>query len=195
MTAPTPASFLAANTARLRAAGLAGKTVTVAASDRALELAGAEGGTLRLELARIERLRLGYFQGKHRRVFRLGLDLVGEAKPLALEPPADAARAYGVAMRRFAAVYAASRGLGRIETGIGGAAAAAMLAFLMLPPVALVAVAYLYAPNALVAAGMFAVAALLAASGVWLYARRQRPRPIASLDALEPQLPDPATGA
>jgi len=190
----SPPSFAAVGKRALRDAGLAGKTVQVTLKDRALLLAGADSGTLKIEVARTGRMRFGYFQGKHRRVFTVSIWPLGEAKPLVLEPVADDALGYGAAMRGFSQALVAARGIASIERGISAATAVVMLLFMMLPTIWLGGIAYVYVDNVLLKAGMYVFAALFAAIGVWLYFKRQRPQPVASLEEIEKQLPDPVSG-
>lgn len=176
--------------------GLSGDQVQVDVADRALSLAGSDGGSLRILASATERVRFGYFQGKYRRVFNASIWQMGKPQPLVVEPIAQDALAYGAAMREFAQAVAAARGIASLETGISGVAAVMMLIFLMLPPVGLTVTAFVFVDGANwpLRAGMVAMAALLAAAGTWLYVKRQRPRGLERLDQIDAQLPDPVSG-
>lgn len=64
-------------TASLRAVGLSGRTVNVHYADRALFLTGADGGSITIDIARAQRMRLGYMVGRHNRIYFSRIWLIG----------------------------------------------------------------------------------------------------------------------
>lgn len=189
-------AFAAASHASLRAAGLAGEPVTVGFAQRALHLSGATSGVLRIEAGRCERVRFGYFQGKHYRLYVARIWLLGHAKPLVIEPAERECPAYGAAMRAFAGAVSATRGLESVERGLSGLSAVLVLSLSLLAMLIIAGVGLFALGSDLWLGGiaLIGVSCLLGGVFIWLFFKRQRPRAVRSLDELEVQLPGAKSG-
>lgn len=197
MEAASPAgTFAAASHASLRAAGLLGEPVSVSFAHRALHLNGTTSGVLRIEAGRCERVRFGYFQGKYHRLFVARIWLLGEAKPLVIEPTMRECPAYGAAMRQFAGAVAATRGMESVERGLSGLSAALVLALSLLAMLVIAGVGLFTLGSDLWLGGlaMLGVSCLLGGIFIWMFFTRQRPRSVRSLDELDVQLPGAKSG-
>lgn len=110
------APFLVANTRALRRLGLQGQHVTVALEEGALALSGDASGELRIPLADIERVRIGYTEAK-RRFYEARVWIADTGKDVRLEPYPNHWHAYSPAMRALTAQLAAQGRLARVEGG------------------------------------------------------------------------------
>jgi len=193
---PAYASFAAANSPRLREAGLKGGYATVSLRDGTLEFVGAEGGGVRLLAGKVDRLRLGYTQGRAGQPhFQALIWPAGEGKPILVLPLGEAAdkAAFGAAMRAYAAALTQAHGLGRVERGISGLAALAGL-LLVSFPVALYAIVSVRSADRENWIGALAGGLVLAGvtgAFYWAYQGRSAPRRIKDLTELERLTPGP----
>lgn len=189
-------SFMAANSPRLREAGLKGGYATVSFRNDALEFLGAESGAVRLAADRLDRLRLGYEQGRGGHPhFQALIWPAGERKPILVMPLGDEAdkAAYGAAMRAYAAALAEARGLGRVERGVSALSALLGLVLVAFPAALFVAVALRSATATNWLASLAGGLGIVGFTAVmyWVYQGRSRPRPIKDLTELERLTPGP----
>ena len=115
--APPLAPFMAANTRALRGLGLKGQHVTATLQEGALLLGGDEGGELRIPLADIERIRIGYTEEAKRRVYEARIWIADTGKDLRLATYNNSWHAYSPMMRALTAQLAAQGRLARVEGG------------------------------------------------------------------------------
>lgn len=187
---------MAANSPRLREAGLKGGYAAVTFHNAALEFRGLESGGVRLAADKLDRLRLGYEQGRGGHPhFQALIWPTGERKPILIMPLGDEANkaAYGAAMRTFAAALADVRGLDRVERGVS--VMSALMGLLLVGfPTALLAVVTLRSvteANWLTASGAGLAVIGLTAAMYWTYQGRSRPRRVKTLAELERLTPGP----
>ena len=109
-------AFQTGNDSALRAGGLAGRHVLGRLHGGALELSGNDGGLLRIGPADVERMRVGYVEGRAR-IYVARIWRAGSAQPLTLAPYPHTWPAFAQAMRGFAGVMAGQGFIARIEGG------------------------------------------------------------------------------
>lgn len=172
----------------LREEGLAGATAQVWLDGETIRIAGQGGTGLAIPLETIERLRVGVEPGR-RPGYQALLWRRGPRAPLRLRlfPPQQG---YADAMRAIAAALALRRGTGAVELGTTGRAALFnAVFFLLLLGAYLLLAARSYRNGLWPVALAFIVLSLLMAALVVEIARKQRPRPLQSLEELEQVLP------
>jgi hypothetical protein len=141
-------SFAVINTGRLREAGLVGTQANVVFKDDAFEFTGQDSGGVRLAASNVDRIRVGYEEGKQGRHFQTLIWPRGEQAPIVIHPLGNDRASYGAAIRAFAASLAQAQGLGRVERGVSGASALFGLILGSLPAVMFTALAlYLAKPS------------------------------------------------
>lgn len=190
-------SFVAANSPRLREAGLRGGFAAVTFRNAALEFLGQESGGVRLAADKLDRLRLGYEQGRGGHPhFQALIWPAGERKPILILPLGDEANkaAYGAAMRAYAVALAQARGLDRVERGVSVLSTLMGLLFVAFPAGLFVVVALRSATEAnwlgSLVGGLVIVG--LTAAMYWAYQGRSRPRRVKDLGELDRFTPGPA---
>jgi len=116
-----PPKFRAIRHRSLAAAGLGGAGgVDVALIGNTLALCAAEGRTLDVPLASIERLRLGYVENRYAgRLYRLRLWTRAAPVPLTLETIREDEAGYATITRAIAAAVERAHGWSAIEGGLG----------------------------------------------------------------------------
>jgi hypothetical protein len=186
-------SFKAINSARLREAGLRGKLAIVTCRDGALEFVGEEGGGVKLSAAMVDRMRVGFEQGKSVTIYQAMVWPKGEPKPILIYPHAGEAgwhAGYNAAIRAFSASLA-THGIGKVERGVSSGSALFNLVLATVPAAGFTAAA-VFASEGRHLLGWFAAGLLfwgLAGIFLWIYLTRQRPQPVKDLAELERQLP------
>lgn len=183
-------AFQCFNDRTMRALGLTGRMVWVLLHEGALQLQGVESGVVRIRPSDIERMRVGYVDGKWRnyetRVWRFG-----ETKSLQLVPARNMWPAYKETIGAFAAQMAAEGRLQRIEGGCSKFDALFGPVLFCLIAIGTVFVSILLLEGEpwwgrLVSPVFFTS---LAALFLWIAMNRQWPRPLTDLAELEGQLP------
>ena len=192
MTGPNAAeaSFGAGLCRAMKKAGIRGRPAPVWMEGEALRIAGARAGGMIVPLERIERVRIGFYEGKYGKAYRSSVWVAGEPRPIEIQPMKPY-RGYCAVMRRLAAEVARRRGIGAVERGIERGLAVFNFAVLAGGFLALVLAFALGGDPSqwplLLLAIVFAGLALYA----WREMRRKHlPRPVTSLDALAVQLPE-----
>jgi len=183
------ASFGAGLCRTMKKAGIRGRPAPVWIEGEALRIAGARAGGMVVPLDRIERVRIGFYEGKYGKAYRASVWLAAERRPIEIQPMKPY-RDYSGVMRRLADEVARRRGIGAVERGIERGLAVFNFAVLAGGFLALVLVVALEGDPTLwpllLVAIVFAALALYA----WREMRRKHlPRPVASLDELGVQLP------
>ena len=185
----TPA-FRAYGNRRLRRTGAGGSPVRVSLDGAWLEFAGEQAAPLRLPVARIERMRAGYTEGKGGPFYMTILWPAGE-KPIKLSPLREDWPRYGAFARALAGQVAASRGVQAVERGDTrfGALLGPVLMGLLLVASLAVCVYALADERSLLRWAPAVIPALLFALLYWRYHAVHRPRPVADLGELDRQVP------
>jgi hypothetical protein len=188
-----PPGFTAYGSRRLRKAGAAGKLVRVALEQGALVLGGGDVPAAAWPLATIARIRVGYEESRSGKHFQTMVWRQGAERPVVLSLVREGTWGYDYTMtiRALAAELAATRGLGRVERGIGGFGALLGPVLIIPPFLAASAIALFALTNEpwwgrlIVPAVPTALVALL----TWDFLARKQPKPVAGLEELEMQLP------
>jgi hypothetical protein len=172
----------------MKRAGVRGRPARVWIDGESLRIDGAKAGSMRLPLDGIQRVRVGYYEGKYGKSFRTVLWVEGGKRPLELQPMKPYGD-YSAVVRRLARIVADARGLAAVERGtelslalfnalvLTGGFVALCVVMLLDPeswPLLLLAIAF---------------------GGLALYAlremrRKHLPRPVSSLAELDVQLPE-----
>ena len=186
--------FEAVGTRRLRQLGLSGGRVLVTLRrgtphGAALELCAA-GAAVRIAVRDVERLRVGYVEGKAR-YYETRLWRGGDARPLTLYPHASNRAAYARVVRAAVTAIADAGRIDHVESGLSRMSALATPA--LLAPVALGAAALaLFALSGEPWWGRLIVPVIptaVFALTLWLALTRHWPRPIRRPADLDAQLP------
>lgn len=184
------AAFQSYNSGPMRALGLKGRLVWVLLHEGALQLQGEESGVVRVTPTDIERMRIGYSDGRWR-AYETLIWRGGDAKPLRLMPSTPMWTAYAETIRAFAGMMAAEGRLERIEGGSSkfDALFAPVLLGLLAVGTVLLAIFVLEGEpwwgrllSPVVFTSLFGLF-------LWIALRRQWPRPLTDLAELEGQLP------
>ena len=189
---PEVATCILRLTRSLKRAGLRGGPVTGEWSGAALALTGAQEGHLRIDSAMVQRIRCGYIEGKYGRFYETRVWLMGERKPIKLEPQKPDEIPYGTVMRLFARKVAVQRGVTAVERGTTAMWAHITLFLLLIPVIAYTVLALTISERrdwlgwtaGTIFFWLFGLVAFL------LY-RRQRPCAVGDVEELEVFLPPP----
>lgn len=117
-------AFSCLNGKGLERHGVRGQLVRVELEGSALVIEGAEGGSVRIEAARVDRIRQFRMEAVHSlhsplpTMFETKIWWDGGAKPVLLIP-GDGHKSYRAVIGRFAEAVAAARGLDRLRLGPG----------------------------------------------------------------------------
>lgn len=189
---PDSATCILRLTRSLKRAGLRGGPVTGEWSGGGLTLTGAREGGTRIDSAMVHRIRCGYIEGKYGRFYETRVWLLGEGKPIKLEPQKPEVTPYGTVMRLLARMVAAQRGIAAVERGTTSLWAGITLFLLLIPVVAYTTLA-LTIGEAREWKGWAAGTTFFWLFGAvaFLFYQRQRPRALEDISELEPFLPEP----
>jgi hypothetical protein len=186
----TPLTFRAHGNRRLRRAGAGGRAVRVSLDGAWLEFAGEQGAPLRLPVAAIERMRIGFVDARGGPFYMTTLWPAGD-KPIKLSPLREDWLLYAAFARALAERVAASRGLRAVERGDTwfGALLGPVLTGLVLMASLAVCIHALADEETLLRWAPAVLPALVFGLLCWRYYAVHRPRAVAELGELERQLP------